>query len=400
MRQLCSLMLLGIFLMSCQTVATVPPATPTPAPATPTSPAATSTAAVPTASATPTVRATVMATATQAPTVTPLGTVNGSLTPFQPLRNDQIVDRPFRKVRALTDGTRPYKIAAWSPVGTWIAATPQDGPGIDIIDVVTGKVTALVTDTFVLEPVWGAWTAGDQGFVCVLVSTVRDERWGVDCWLPDGSRSKNFVTDAPLVRSPVLLADTLAYSTDAAVLVNERGSERTVAAQPALTLALNVAVTPPRLAWVPSVANLEGVQVLVQSVDGEPALQVAAPGEGWWLPRWSDVGARLAVTNIGGRIGSIAGDGAQRRDLGPGDTPAWSPDGERLAFAGSSAGEEYTTRDIHVVDWQGNGPRLRLTDANDEQFFVSPSWSPDGTQIAFVEIDTGQIFVGNAPTNP
>ncbi len=124
---------------------------------------------------------------------------------------------------------------------------------------------------------------------------------------------------------------------------------------------------------------------------------VAQPGEGWWLPRWSPDGQRLALTNIVGRIGTVLADGSARYDLGPGDAPAWSPDGQRLAFAGASAGLDYTTRDLHIIDWQGHGPRLRLTHANSEQFYVSPSWSPDGQRLAFVELDSGQIFIGQLP---
>jgi Tol biopolymer transport system component len=68
-----------------------------------------------------------------------------------------------------------------------------------------------------------------------------------------------------------------------------------------------------------------------------------------------------------------------------------------LAYAGASAGREWTTRNIHVVRANGTEERQRLTDANDEQFYVSPSWSPDGQQILFVELDSGQLFVGTVP---
>ena len=103
------------------------------------------------------------------------------------------------------------------------------------------------------------------------------------------------------------------------------------------------------------------------------------------------------MAQIAGRLITSAADGSARYDLGPGDLPAWSPDSRRLAYAGASAGKEFTARDIHIVDWQGAGPRLRVTNADDEQYFTAPTWSPDGTQIAFVEIDSGQIFVADAP---
>jgi dipeptidyl aminopeptidase/acylaminoacyl peptidase len=62
-------------------------------------------------------------------------------------------------------------------------------------------------------------------------------------------------------------------------------------------------------------------------------------------------------------------------------SPAWSPDGEKIAFASGRTGNG----DIYVVNTsggEGGGNRVqRLTDspAVDDQ----PSWSPDGTEIAF-----------------
>ena len=57
-------------------------------------------------------------------------------------------------------------------------------------------------------------------------------------------------------------------------------------------------------------------------------------------------------------------------------TPSWSPDGERIAFVGTSAGAS----DLYVTDVDG-GNLIRLTD----DFFDerTPVWSPDGSLIAF-----------------
>ena len=38
-----------------------------------------------------------------------------------------------------------------------------------------------------------------------------------------------------------------------------------------------------------------------------------------------------------------------------------------------------------------------MTDAGEDQLYVSPSWSPDGKQLAFVELDTGQLYIGDVP---
>jgi dipeptidyl aminopeptidase/acylaminoacyl peptidase len=64
------------------------------------------------------------------------------------------------------------------------------------------------------------------------------------------------------------------------------------------------------------------------------------------------------------------------------DGPAWSPDGERIAFA--SAREEdwdvSTVRDLYVVPAGGGEPE-RLTEGGG--YSEHPSWSPDGGRIAY-----------------
>jgi hypothetical protein len=69
--------------------------------------------------------------------------------------------------------------------------------------------------------------------------------------------------------------------------------------------------------------------------------------------------------------------------------PSWSPDGSRIVYSrydgsGYIAGCELTRgcpADLYVVDADGTDEH-RITD--DEQDQATPSWSPDGTRIAFV----------------
>ena len=56
--------------------------------------------------------------------------------------------------------------------------------------------------------------------------------------------------------------------------------------------------------------------------------------------------------------------------------PSWSPDGKKIAFA-SNRDDNY---EIYVMNSDGsNQTRLTYNDANDRE----PAWSPDGTKIAF-----------------
>jgi Tol biopolymer transport system component len=78
--------------------------------------------------------------------------------------------------------------------------------------------------------------------------------------------------------------------------------------------------------------------------------------------------------------------------------PAWSPDGNRIAFA-SNRGSGTDASDIYVMN--GNGSNVvRLTAGG---WNTGPTWSPDGKKIAFSGLRDGQwgIFVMSLddPTN-
>jgi Tol biopolymer transport system component len=77
--------------------------------------------------------------------------------------------------------------------------------------------------------------------------------------------------------------------------------------------------------------------------------------------------------------------------------PSWSPDGTRIAFDVNSDDEPHPKGgnfDIYVANADGTDP-VRLTF---EKVDHNPAWSPDGTQIAYVRgwEDQAQIWVMNA----
>ena len=332
------------------------------------------------------------------PVATTPVTQTALLTPLTPLRNTTIVERLAADMRPLTNGKIKYKVAAWSPGSEWIAVTPQDGPGLDVVNARTGELRAVVTDTYVLEPAWLDQTT----LVVHRIGSAGDQLVG----FPIDSPSDE---PAVLVSVPGQLHAVSAAGGTVTYGTPDNQLEMSVIGPPPVkwTTLLNPLITAPMLsrdnprmvAVTPYVTDLEQVQtVLVQpTADGFVSLPLSKVGEGLWLPRWAPDAEKLALTSIGGRIVTTTVNGQQRFELGPGDSPAWSPDGTRIAFAGTSAGEEFVSRDIYVLDWQGATPRVRLTKANDEQFYTSPTWSPDGTRLAFIEIDTGQLFVVDAP---
>ena len=108
-------------------------------------------------------------------------------------------------------------------------------------------------------------------------------------------------------------------------------------------------------------------------------------------PAWSPQGDRLAFLRGEGLWVRRLSNGEERRladvavfspfTQAPVTTPSWSPDGREIAFVGPGL-------KMSVARSDGSSVR-RLTSGLDRQ--VSPAWSPDGDRIAFIS-DRGDSF--------
>ncbi len=80
----------------------------------------------------------------------------------------------------------------------------------------------------------------------------------------------------------------------------------------------------------------------------------------------------------------MAADGSNverlTRRLGFDSSPAWSPDGTKIAFMRSAPGEQEGRSDIYVIQPDGTNLQRLTRDARAGR----PSWSPDGERIAFM----------------
>lgn len=141
--------------------------------------------------------------------------------------------------------------------------------------------------------------------------------------------------------------------------------------------------------------------VWVVNADGSGAHRfVKAPVSFVWEVDWNPRrGGRLAFSTGGwvSELYVIGTDGRAARNLtarllAPAVEPAWSPNGQRIAFASNLSRR---TAEIYVIDAGGGAP-LRLT--HDAAFDGEPTWSPDGRRIAFVHsAGTGPICVNCPP---
>jgi Tol biopolymer transport system component len=141
-----------------------------------------------------------------------------------------------------------------------------------------------------------------------------------------------------------------------------------------------------RVAFVHAQQN--GGSLVVVEVGSGDAKVVASPAvQGAWPPSWSPDGTRIAFTEGPSDLAVVGPDGSGHRVLVGGTGleagPAWSPDGTKIAFM---HGETGALPALHVVDADGGSLR-RLTHTASYVFNLPgtpvPAWSPDGTRIAF-----------------
>jgi TolB protein len=159
-----------------------------------------------------------------------------------------------------------------------------------------------------------------------------------------------------------------------------------------------------RVATRPSQTEGTAKEIYISDYDGFNQRRITPNGALNIMPAWSITPGVLAYTSyVSGYpdiyVTNILEPGrALRRPTGGTThiqnwTPSWSPDGSRLAFASTRSGNV----DIWVVKGDGSGLRQLTTHPGADQ---TPTWSPNGSLIAFTsDRSTGrdpQLYVMNA----
>jgi len=120
--------------------------------------------------------------------------------------------------------------------------------------------------------------------------------------------------------------------------------------------------------------------------DGSAPIKLTPSGNGFSdrYPAWSPDGARIAfgrgtLQTSSPKIFVMSADGSnptRLTDFAGDRQPSWSPDGTKIAFVSQRDGND----EIYVMNADGSNQK-RLT--NYSGFDSDPAWSPDGTKIGF-----------------
>ncbi|MDB5927133.1 MAG: tolB [Betaproteobacteria bacterium] len=141
-------------------------------------------------------------------------------------------------------------------------------------------------------------------------------------------------------------------------------------------------------------------ELQVADADGFGAQTILASNEPIISPAWSPDGTRLAYVSFERKkpvvyVQSLTSGqrAAVANFLGSNSAPAWSPDGRKLAVVLTKDGGSQ----IFSIDPEGRGQPVRLT--NTQGIDTEPNWSPDGQWILFTSDRGGSPQIYRMPAS-
>lgn len=280
---------------------------------------------------------------------------------------------------ALTEPGAYYMAPKWSPRGGTLAVTGANYAGIYLVDFPGGEVVQLTAD-----PAAGfgmAWSHEGNEIAARIARFENRRRYNAVAVFDIITGERQPVTDF----IPSLPGTPKWTRNDRYLYMTGTNEFRLIS--PGKTLRRDLSATPDeevvyvRENRIHARVLASQTELVIKETDGRILSLTISPD-----------GTKIAFEELGGPIWVTSIDGRNPVNFGLGDTPAWSPTSDKIAFAVTTDdGHRILSADIYVVNVDGTG-KVNLTDTPDV-LELYPSWSPDGRWIAYGTMDEGRILV-------
>lgn len=150
-----------------------------------------------------------------------------------------------------------------------------------------------------------------------------------------------------------------------------------------------------QIAWsklVPGIP-LPSVKLFLRAADSDEENELSGEGLSNSMLAWSPDGSKIAFTSDRGGDSDVyvirveSGEVQKLADEGYNVQPVWSMDGETIMFI-SERDTKFYTGEFEFYLMNADGSDLHLM-GEDEVFTGDPTYSPDGTQVAYMSNETG-----------
>jgi Tol biopolymer transport system component len=139
-----------------------------------------------------------------------------------------------------------------------------------------------------------------------------------------------------------------------------------------------------RIAFLSDRARRPNFDVYIMNADGS-GLERLTTTDTFWAPQFAPDGNQLAVQgNSDIRVINLTDKAVKRLTFDPqnGMSPSWSPDGSRIAFASTRNGR------LEIFTMHADGSHQDMLMSMPGASVLAPRWSPAGSRVAFVQVPT------------